>query len=211
MRSSVRSYLLVTCGAAIQGFAMAMFLFPNSIPSGGAGGLAVLLNYWFNIPLSFALWFVNFSLLVVAVYWLGNASAIGTMYGISITSLSIHFFTVTLPMPTMNLWFELIIGSVILGFGIGILLRQGVSNGGMGVIALLFSKYRNIPPGRPLLLLNGAIFILTASVIDWIIILLAITSQWISTHIVDIVFKIEVHPRIRKVTHLPSSMAWRRK
>ena len=211
MKPSFRSYVLITCGAVIQGFSMALFLFPNSIPSGGAGGLAVLLNYWFNLPLSFALWSVNFSLLVVAVYWLGNASAIGTMYGISITSLSIHFFTNTIHIPSTNLWIDLLLGSVILGFGIGILLRQGVSNGGMGVIALLFSKYRNIPPGRPLFILNGFIFILTAYVIDWRIIFLALISQFISTHVVDIIFKLEIHPRINQVKHKTEAFAWRKK
>lgn len=211
MKPSLRAYVLITCGAIIQGFAMALFLFPNSIPSGGAGGLAVLLNYWLNIPISFALWFVNFSLLVVAIYWLGNASAIGTMYGITITSLSIHFFTITIQMTPTNVWIDLLTGSIILGFGIGILLRQGVSNGGMGVIALLVSKFRNIPPGKPLLLLNGSIFILTASVIDWRIIFLALLSQWISTHIVDVVFNVDIHTRIARMKIFTGALVWRRK
>lgn len=189
---SFRSYILVTIGAMIQGIAMTMFLFPHSIPSGGAGGLAVLLNYWFNIPLSLSLWLVNFSLLVVAVKWLGNASAIGTMYGITVTSLSIHFFHLDQYITNTNTWIDLVIGSLLLGLGVGILLRQGVSNGGMGVIALIIAKYRDIPPGKPLLLLNGSIFILTASIIDWIIIIQAIISQWISTRVVDVVYKLNV-------------------
>ncbi|RKL67698.1 membrane protein [Salipaludibacillus neizhouensis] len=211
MRHSLRAYVLISCGAIIQGFAMALFLFPNSIPSGGAGGLAVLLNYWLNVPVSFALWFVNFSLLVLAIYWLGNASAIGTMYGITVTSLSVHFFTITMHMPQTIVWIDLLTGSIILGCGIGILLRQGVSNGGMGVIALLVSKYRGIPPGKPLLILNGLIFILTASIIDWRIIILALLSQWISTHIVDVVFKLDINSRIDKMKILTDGLVWRRK
>ncbi|ADU30285.1 YitT family protein [Evansella cellulosilytica] len=205
MKNSVDVYIMITIGAFIQGMAMALFLFPNSIPSGGAGGLAVLFHFWFNIPLSFGLWVVNFSMLVIAIYWLGNNSAIGTMYGITISSLTIYFFHSKLYLPTLHLWFDLIVGSIFLGIGVGILLRQEVSNGGMGVLALLFSKYKNIPPGKPLLLINGSIFIFTASIIDWKIIFLAIVSQWISTKVVDIVYRVNLN-FIKEPTY-----AWRKK
>jgi uncharacterized membrane-anchored protein YitT (DUF2179 family) len=171
--------------------AMSLFLFPHSIPSGGAGGLAVLLNYWLNIPLSFALWLVNFSLLVAAIKWLGNASAIGTMYGITITSIGVHLFNFTLYRPYDNVWIDLLLGSMILGIGVGILLRQGVSNGGMGVIALIISKFKEIPPGKPLFFLNGSIFVFTASIIAWPIVIQALMSQWLSTRIVDFIFKLK--------------------
>jgi uncharacterized membrane-anchored protein YitT (DUF2179 family) len=169
---------------------MALFLFPHSIPSGGAGGLAVLLNYWVNIPLSFALWLVNFSMLVAAIYWLGNASAIGTMYGITITSLSVHLFSFELYRPYDNVWIDLVIGSIILGIGVGILLRQGVSNGGMGVLALIIANVRDIAPGKPLFFLNGSIFIVTGSIIAWPIVIQALISQWLSTKMVDVIFRL---------------------
>ncbi|WP_100406175.1 YitT family protein [Bacillus solitudinis] len=205
MNSSIRSYFIIALGGVLQGLAMALFLFPHSIPSGGAAGLAVLINYWFNIPLSFALWFVNFSLLVLAIKWLGNSSALGTMFGISITSLSIYYFDLIKYMPITNVWIDLVIGSLILGCGVGILLRQDVSNGGMGVLALIFSKHRQIPPGKPLLLLNGSIFILTASIIDWHIVIQALISQGIATRVVDIIYNVNVS------LSKPLLMGWRKK
>nr|WP_273844907.1 YitT family protein [Halalkalibacter alkalisediminis] len=191
MTNSIRTYILITCGGLIQGMGMSLFLFPHSIPSGGAGGLAVLLNYWVNIPLSFALWIVNFSLLVAAINWLGNASAIGTMYGITITSLSVHLFNFSLYRPYDSVWIDLLIGSILLGIGVGILLSQGVSNGGMGVLALIISKVKDISPGKPLFLLNGSIFIFTASIIAWPIVIQALLSQWISTRMVDLIFQLK--------------------
>ncbi|SDJ69349.1 YitT family protein [Sediminibacillus albus] len=190
MKHRLMVLITVTCGAVIQGYAMSVFLFPHFIPSGGAGGIAVLLNFWFGLPLSFALWLVNFLLLTTAINWLGNASALGTMYAITITSLSIHLFDLPLFQMAKNVWLDLLIGSLILGCGIGLLLRHGVSNGGMGVIALITAKYRKIPPGKPLLLLNGSIFILTASIIDWHIVLQALICQWISTKMVDLLFEL---------------------
>jgi uncharacterized membrane-anchored protein YitT (DUF2179 family) len=54
---------LVVAGGAIQGLGMGLFLFPNYIPSGGSGGIAVLINYWFHINMGLALWIVNISML----------------------------------------------------------------------------------------------------------------------------------------------------
>lgn len=205
MKNHINNYLLITCGSFIQGMAMAVFLFPHAIPSGGSAGIAVLLNYWFGVPLSVALWVVNFTLLVAAIYWLGNSSAIGTMYAITVTSISVHFFSQEIFIHYASVWFDLILGSLTLGVGVGILLRQQVSNGGMGVIALIIAKYKHIAPGRPLLLLNGFIFILTGSIIHWLIVVQAVIVQFISTRVVDIVYKSNLLP-----FHFPV-LNWRKK
>ncbi|TCS83195.1 YitT family protein [Tepidibacillus fermentans] len=190
-----KTYFMITIGAIIQGLAMDIFLFPNNIPSGGAGGIAVLMNYLFHIPIGVALWLANFSMLLAGIKWLGNSSVIGTMYSISVAAITIQVFD--LPIPTLpNVWIDLFVGSLILGIGVGILLRQEVSNGGVGVIALIVAKYRNTTPGKPLFLINGLIFLLTASIISWEIIFQAIFSQWLSSKIVDMIFEFDFNPNV---------------
>jgi len=194
MASFLKTYSLITCGGIIQGIAMAVFLFPHSIPSGGAGGIAVLLHYWFNTPLGFGLWLVNFSCLVAAVKWLGNASTLGTMFGITVNSLTIYVVSVDMHRSSELLWLDLIVGSLLLGAGVGILLRQGVSNGGMGVLALIIANYRNILPGKPLFAINGSIFLFTGFIIDCRLVFLAIMSQWLCSKVVNFVCHIEIAP-----------------
>ncbi|MFC4023020.1 YitT family protein [Oceanobacillus longus] len=184
MKHFIAKFGLVAAGGAIQGLGMGLFLFPNYIPSGGAGGIAVLINYWFNINIGLALWLVNVSMLFFGVKVLGKRFAVWTVMGITITSISLHFFEQGFT-PDRNLFFDIVAGSVFLGTGIGILMRQGVSNGGIGVVALIISTKRNILPGRPLFVINICIFLVTGIIIDWKIILLALISQWISTKMVD--------------------------
>ncbi len=69
------------------------------------------------------------------------------------------FFEVYLIIPERNLLFDLIIGSVTLGIGVGLLMRQGVSNGGVGVLAYMLAFKRNISPGKPLFFFNCLIFL----------------------------------------------------
>lgn len=185
---------------------MGIFLFPNSIPSGGAGGLTVLFHYFFNIPLSIILWIINASMLLFAIHFLGSSSAVGTLFGITITSLVVNISQTYLSTPFSNVWMDMLIGSLILGTGIGILLRQGVSNGGIGVIALIISKYKNINPGKPLFWINGVIFVITAYIIDWRIVIQALVCQWLSTQIVAFLYNLKI-----PITISTPAFAWRKK
>ncbi|WP_409304435.1 YitT family protein [Peribacillus sp. SCS-155] len=203
MRRFWRKSGLVIAGASIQGFGMGIFLFPHAIPSGGAGGLAVLLNHFFYVNIGLALWVVNFSMLLLAIRFLGNRATVWTMLSMTVTSFAIYIFQETLFVPENNVWIDLGMGSIFLGIGVGILLRQSVSNGGVGVIALIISNSRNILPGKPLLIINGFIFILTAAIIEWEIIIQALISQAISTMMVDIICKMNIYQ--------PSFMVWRKK
>ncbi|WP_062104480.1 YitT family protein [Bacillus niameyensis] len=194
---------LVMTGGITQGLGMGLFLFPHSIPSGGAGGIAVLLNHFFNIHMGLALWMVNLSMLGLALKYLGKKTVIWIIIGITITSLSIYFFEETIAIVNRNLYYDLIIGSVFLGTGIGILMRQGVSNGGVGVIAFIISNGRNILPGKPLFVMNCCIFVITAAIINWKIIVLALVSQWISTKLVDLICSFEFYQSY--------TLGWRKK
>ena len=201
IRSFLRRYILVATGAVIQGFAMGIFLFPNYIPSGGAGGFTVLLNYWFGIPLSLALWIMNASMLLFALHYLGGKSTIGTLFGITITSISVNLFEVYFDSPFSTISLDILFGSIFLGIGIAILLRQGVSNGGIGVIALIIAKYKNINPGKSLFWINGVIFVITGYVIVWEIIIQALICQWVSMTIVRWLYNTRV-PRKREIFDL---------
>ncbi|MEW9676187.1 YitT family protein [Lentibacillus sp. L22] len=194
---------LVLAGGAIQGMGMGLFLFPNSIPSGGAGGIAILLNYWFGISNGLALWIVNFSMLLLGIKYFGKAFVLWTIVGMTMTSVSIQFFEQFIQVPQRNIIFDLVLGSVFLGTGIGMLMRQDVSNGGVGVVAMIIASGREILPGKPLLYINCFIFILTAMMIDWKIILFAFSSQWISTKVVDYVCNLTFHQAY--------TLGWRKK
>ncbi|KAB8138297.1 YitT family protein [Gracilibacillus oryzae] len=192
LRSLWKKSGLVILGGICQGFGMGLFLFPNSIPSGGAGGIAVLLNHWFSMNVGFALWIVNFTLMMIGLNYLGKRFTMWTLVSISVTSIAIDFFESFLQVPDRNIFLDLIIGSFFLGMGIGILMRNNVSNGGSGVIAVMISHKRNILPGKPLFYINMLIFVFTSIVISLHIIVLALISQWISTRIVNFVCDFEL-------------------
>ncbi|HZG71282.1 MAG TPA: YitT family protein, partial [Chondromyces sp.] len=125
------AYGNITFGAIIQGIGMALFLFPHDIPSGGAAGLAILLNYWLNLSLGFALWFVNVIALVVAVKHFGYKWTFRTMYSVTVTSLTVSWVNVYWYIPDVNIAVAILLGALLFGVGVGILIRNGSSSGGL--------------------------------------------------------------------------------
>jgi uncharacterized membrane-anchored protein YitT (DUF2179 family) len=198
-------YLLLFIGATLQGISMSIFLFPHSIPSGGAAGLAILMNHWFRLPLGFSLWFVNFSFLVLALKYFGYSWTIRTMYSVTITSITVNLITGHVSFPHLNIWLDLLSGSILFGVGVGILIRHGASSGGMVIPALMIASYKDWSPGKVMLGINFLIFLLTALVINFKIVIYAILCQIISTNIIDIIYYLK-WPNIQSV-----SLGWRKK
>ncbi|WP_010676365.1 YitT family protein [Bacillus timonensis] len=183
--------VLLGIAAIIQGFAMATFLFPHFIPTGGAASVAVLFNYVAGTPFDITLWVLNAGLLFAAIKWLGKGTAIWTLYCVTITAITIRMITPFITNPLSNVIVDLIVGSVIFGIGIGILFRMGASSGGMDILALIISKLKGFSPGKTLFAINGTILLMTGIVVDWRIIIYAIVGQFISTRILDLVCKVQ--------------------
>lgn len=184
--------LMLGIAAIIQGFAMATFLLPHYIPTGGAASLAVLFNYILNTPFEITLWVLNAGLLVAAIKMLGKGTAIWTLYCVTVTSLTISVISPFITGHVTNVVLDLLLGSIIFGVGIGILFRMGASSGGMDILALIISKVKGYSPGKTLFAINGTILLTTGIIIDWKIIIFAIVGQFISTRILDLVCKMKL-------------------
>ena len=188
MRGFWQKWVLVMIGGIFQGVGMGLFLFPQAIPSGGAGGLAILLNHFFLVPMGPALWIVNFLFLLLGINYLGKRFALWTIFGMTIASYTIDLIETYVHISGRSFLIDVVFGSIFLGIGVGTLMRQGVSNGGVCVLAYMISFKGNISPGKPLFIFNSCIFLITAAAISWHIIFLALITQWMSTRIVNFLY-----------------------
>ncbi|XXM71830.1 YitT family protein [Lysinibacillus sphaericus] len=195
MNQLLKSVILLIA-SVIQGSAMAVFLFPHFIPSGGAASVSVLLNYLFQVPFSITLLVLNAGLLIAAVKWLGKSNALWTLFCVTVTSFTVNLISPHMSSPLTNVITDLGIGAVLFGIGIGILFRMGASSGGMDILALIISQLMGKPPGRTLFFINGSLLLVTGMVIDLKVILYALICQFIGTRILDKVYKFEFRQRI---------------
>jgi uncharacterized membrane-anchored protein YitT (DUF2179 family) len=186
-------YICLVFGAILQGMAMSLFLFPHSIPSGGAAGIAILLNHFLGLPLGFSLWMANIVFLLFALNYFGYSWTFRTILAVATTSTTVSLFTSQGSHLHIHILLDLAAGSLFFGIGVGLLIRSGASSGGMVIPALLIASYKNWRPGKVMMWINLLIFLLTAVVINYKIVIFAIICQYLSTSIIDYIYKLRFH------------------
>lgn len=191
MKKTIVTYIYLLFGAYIQGMSMSLFLFPHSIPSGGAAGIAILLNHWFDFSLGFSLWLANIVLLLFALNYFGFTWTFRTIISVAITSTTVSFLTSQVSLPHVHILLDILGGGIFFGIGVGILIRVGASSGGMVIPALMIASYKNWSPGKVMMGINFVIFLLTSLVIDYKIVVYAIICQFISTNIIDYIYAVQ--------------------
>jgi uncharacterized membrane-anchored protein YitT (DUF2179 family) len=197
--------ILLIFGAIIQGMAMAQFLFPHNIPSGGGAGIAILIHHFLHLPLGFSLWLSNAVFLIFALNFFGLTWTLKTIFAVALTAITVNFITDAFMFYHIHIFADIVLGGIFYGIGVGILIRVGASSGGMVIPALMIARFRNWHPGTVILWINGLIFLFTSVAIDFKIILFAFVCQMISTRVIDFIYFIHI-PR-----PLYSSILWRKK
>ena len=137
----------VVGGNALIAFAVAAFIVPQGIIMGGATGIGLLLSRIIPLPLSMLVLTVNAALFIWGTIVLGKKFAVTT---IASTFLYPAFLQAIQMIPgitklTDNIMLSALYGGVILGAGIGMIVRVGASTGGTDIFALIFNKWFHIP------------------------------------------------------------------
>lgn len=156
-----RQILMITIGAIIAAIGLELFLVPNNILDGGVIGLSIIGAELFKIPMSLFIILLNLPFLFIGYKKLGKKFTFHTLYGVIILSAStsyLHHFE----QVTNDLFLATIIGAVILGTGVGLVIRTGGALDGTEIIAILVSKKRPVSVGQFIMMINVFIFILAA-------------------------------------------------
>ena len=118
-----------------------LFFNPYGIASGGITGLAVVLNMLFGIPLWIVNLVLNVPLFIAAYKILSKRDCIKTVLGIILLTVALK---VTESMSsifiTEDIYLIIILGSILMGIGQGLILRISGSTGGTDLMALLINK-----------------------------------------------------------------------
>ncbi|MCI1778902.1 MAG: YitT family protein [Bacteroidales bacterium] len=166
----LKEYFFITLGLLSYVLGWVIFLIPNNLVGGGVTGISAILLYAFDIPVSISFFIMNLILLLISLKVLGGSFGIKTVYAIIIASVFFDLVPRFVPQTFIN---EIaisngkllcsIFGGAVAGFGIGMCFSQGGSTGGTDIIALMVSKYRNISPGKVILLID--IFVIASSLL----------------------------------------------
>ncbi|WP_303920378.1 YitT family protein [Draconibacterium sediminis] len=149
----IQDYVIITFGLFMFAAGWVLFLIPAEITGGGISGVAAVIYFATKIPVSITYLIINAFLVLVAIKILGANFGVKTIYSILVLTGFFAVFQNILKEPLVNDTFlSAILGGMAGGVGLGIVFSRGGSTGGTDIFAMIINKYRNISPGRIILL-----------------------------------------------------------
>ncbi|MGE6548143.1 YitT family protein [Bacillus mycoides] len=153
--------VMIVFGAACAAVAIELFLMPNKIIDGGIIGISLILDY-----LTPNIWWLSFSTLVVILNipfmysgykQIGKTFMLSSAFGI----VALAFIESTLhaiPPFTTDPILATVFGGLILGIGVGLVIRHGGSLDGTEIMGILLTKKLPFSVGEFVMFVNLFIF-----------------------------------------------------
>lgn len=151
---------MIILGLIIYTLGWTCFLVPMGITGGGASGIGTMVYLLTGgaVPVGVTYLVVNAILIVIAVYVIGANFGVKTIFAVGLASVLLYveqmLLTKYVPIMPNDILLSAIIGGAMSGLGIAIAFSQGGSTGGTDIIVMLVLKYRNMSPGKVLLMVD---------------------------------------------------------
>ena len=163
MKEQLKILPVVILGNAMIAFAVCAFVLPYGIMLGGGSGLSLLGQYFLpNVRLSVISAVINSLLFLIGWIFLGKKFAATSLMSTILYPMILAIFE-SLPLGTLFQEELLIVAmgsGLLIGLGVGLVVRVGGSTGGMDIPPCILQKYFGIPVGTSLMFFDIAIVLL---------------------------------------------------
>ena len=138
---------LILFGNALYSLAVVAFILPSGIITGGTTGLALASAHWFHTPITAFVLCFNVLTFLLGLFVLGWKFAATTLLSTFLYPILLAFWQQfpALSSLTKDAMLCTILGGMMIGAGIGIVIRAGASTGGMDIPPLVLQKRLKIP------------------------------------------------------------------
>lgn len=162
LREQGKVLFLTVIGNAMLAFAICAFVVPKGFMLGGTSGISLIFQQWIPVRLSVITAVVNAGLFLMGWAFMGWKFAARSLVSTIIFPIIMAVFE---ELPVAGLFLDedkllcALYCAVIIGAGIGFVVRVGGSTGGMDIPPCILQKYKGIPIGRSLMFFDGAIIL----------------------------------------------------
>ena len=185
----LRKLFFLTLGPFVAAFALEVFLVPNNIIDGGIVGISIILSYLTKINLGLLIFLINIPFFFLAFNKIGKKFVIQTFYAIGMLSLAVNFFTIHHLPATHDLLLSTVFGGIILGTGVGLVLKNDGSLDGTEIMSLVLSKKFGFSVGEWIMTFNIFIYGASGLVFGWNKAMYAVLTYFIAFKVIDIVLE----------------------
>ena len=163
MKAQLKALPLVILGNGMLAFAICAFVLPYGIMLGGSSGIALTVQHFFpQLRLSVITAVTNILLFSLSWIFLGRRFAATSLLSTIVYPIELAICE-ALPLATLFREEILVAGlfcGLLIGLGIGLVIRSGGSTGGMDIPPCILQKYFGIPVGTGLLIFDTIIVLM---------------------------------------------------
>lgn len=180
------AYVQIALGSLLGAIAYPLFLVPNHVAPGGLTGLATVLNYLFQLPVGITSLVMNIPLFIIGYRAMGRMFVVRSLVATVLFSVLIDL--IPLPAMTHEPLLGALFGGVLLGAGLGLILRGGATTGGTDMVArMIHNRFQHISVGAILFFIDCCVVAMAGFFIEAEYALYAFISLYASSKLIDAV------------------------
>lgn len=143
MNHKIKKLLMILIGNAIYSFAIVYFVLPVGLITGGTTGIAISIQHYFGMEISTFVSIFNVIMFLLGVVVLGKKFAMTTLVSSFVYPIFLRLFQILYVYTGIlseDSMLCTVFAGLMIGFGIGIVIREGASTGGMDIPPLIINK-----------------------------------------------------------------------
>lgn len=179
-------HIMMLVGATMAAISIELFLVPNNIIDGGIIGIALLINHLSGLSFGLLIFIFNIPFLIAGYKHIGKSFVFSSLFSIlalAIIESSLHHI---LPFTNDEL-LATVFGGLILGTGVGLVIRSGGALDGTEILGILLTKRFPFSVGEFVMFFNVFIFGWAGFVLGWEQAMYSIITYFIASKTIDLV------------------------
>ena len=183
----VKNLLFLTIGSIITAFALESFLVPNNIIDGGVIGISMIVSHITKLNLGLLILIINTPFIIMAFKKMGAKFVVQTVYANIILAVFLNLFHHY--KVTGDLLLSTVFGGIILGFGVGVILKHEGSLDGTEMLSLVVARRFGCSVGEFIMGINVFIYLAAGKVFSWESAMYSIMTYFIASKVIDMVME----------------------
>ncbi len=178
--------IMIVLGAMMGGIAFNAFLIPHKLLSGGVSGVALILNYIFELNPGVLIFIFNIPIFLAGYKFMDKEFILLSLVGMTVFSVSIDLFSFLKNVVYIeDTLLSCLYGGVLNGIGMGLVFRNRASQGGIDIVAVIVKKYFSMNLGRTSLIINFVIIAIASFFFGLEPAMYTLVSMYVASTVLD--------------------------